>query len=78
MQILCVEAPLLTRDETVIISTKIQTVSNKDATLQTLCFLMDRVACFHRPPPRLCGLNCGLELRPNTNFQEENLFLPMF
>lgn len=57
-----------------IISIKVQTVSNKDATLQTLCFLMDRVARFHGPPPSLCGLNCDLEQMPNTKFAGEKPF----
>lgn len=72
------EAQLLIIDKTVITSTKIQTVSNKDAAPQTLCFLMDRVVHFHGPLPRLCDLYCGLELKADTNFQEKNLFVPVF
>lgn len=63
----------MTRDEAVIISIKIQTVSNKDATVQTLPFLTDRTH-FHGPPPRLCGLDCGLEHMPNKKFAGEKPF----
>lgn len=36
-----------------------------------VCFLMDRVAHVHGPPPRLCGLNCGLEHMPSVKFAGE-------
>lgn len=32
------------------------------------------VARFHGSPPSLCGLNCGLEHMPNTEFAGENPF----
>lgn len=66
-------AQFFTRDETVIISIKIQTESNKDATVQTLPFLTDETQ-FHGPPPRLCGLDCGFEHMPNMKLAGEKPF----